>query len=342
MNLKTNLDVLYLTENLDNYKSSEYQLDFLNNLKNHFNIYEYGPGYKYFDKKKNLSDLENDAQKKFNLIFLGHSFLSDRSDFKLSMNNILINIQKMPKVMFLNKEYVNLRKKLKFIEENNVNLIFSHHHLALYLNKFYNKKFIFLPFATTFNSFEKKSDKKYDLSFIGILKNLNKKYNHTDIREEIRDTLFFSFKNINLLKRKKFSSFNFFWTNHPRNRFEGILSKIFFKKWLTKRDYQNIISSSKVTFNTPSPYDIIGPRYYDSLACGTPILCPKKKFYEFYFDETDLIQFENKEDFFVKFKYLLNNKNYLEDLSKNLKMKYKDVNYKKRVEKIHYHISNKL
>ena len=73
MNLKTNLDVLYLTENLDNYKSSEYQLDFLNNLKNHFNIYEYGPGYKYFDKKKNLSDLENDAQKKFNLIFLGHS-----------------------------------------------------------------------------------------------------------------------------------------------------------------------------------------------------------------------------------------------------------------------------
>ena len=69
MNLKTNLDVLYLTENLDNYKSSEYQLDFLNNLKNNFNIYEYGPGYKNFDYKKNLSDLENDTQKKFDLIF---------------------------------------------------------------------------------------------------------------------------------------------------------------------------------------------------------------------------------------------------------------------------------
>ena len=33
MNLKTNLNVLYLTENLDNYKSSEYQLDFIKNLK---------------------------------------------------------------------------------------------------------------------------------------------------------------------------------------------------------------------------------------------------------------------------------------------------------------------
>ena len=67
----------------------------------------------------------------------------------------------------------------------------------------------------------------------------------------------------------------------------------------------------------------------------------KKKIYKHYFDETDLVQFENKDDFFVKFKYLLNNKNYLEEISKNLKIKYKDVNYKKR-EKIHYHILNEL
>ena len=60
---------------------------------------------------------------------------------------------------------------------------------------------------------------------------------------------------------------------------------------------------------------------------------PKKKIYKHYFDETDLVQFENKDFFFVKFKYLLNNKNYLEEISKNLKIKYKDVNYKKRVEK---------
>ena len=55
----------------------------------------------------------------------------------------------------------------------------------------------------------KKSHKEYDLSFIGILKNLNKNYNHTDIREEIRDTLFLAL-NINLLKKKNFANFNFF------------------------------------------------------------------------------------------------------------------------------------
>ena len=229
MNLNTNLNVLYLTENLDNYKSSEYQLDFIKNLKNYFNINAYGPGYKNFDNKKNLSDLENETQKKFDIIFLGHSFLSDRSDFKLLINNTLVNNKKIPKVMFLNKEYVNLREKLRFIEENNINLVFSHHHLALYLNKFYNKKFIFLPFATTFNSFEKKSHKEYDLSFIGILKNLNKNYNHTDIREEIRDTLFFGFKNINLLKKKILLILIFFGQIIPEIDLREFCQKFFLK-----------------------------------------------------------------------------------------------------------------
>ena len=52
MNYKANLNILYLTENLNSYKSSEYQLDFLDNLKNYSNIYEYGPGYKNFNEKK--------------------------------------------------------------------------------------------------------------------------------------------------------------------------------------------------------------------------------------------------------------------------------------------------
>ena len=81
--------------------------------------------------------------KKFDLIFFRTFFYQIDLNLNFLMNNILINIKKIPKVMFLNKEYVNLRQKLRFIEENNVNLVFSHHHLALYLNKFYNKKFIF-------------------------------------------------------------------------------------------------------------------------------------------------------------------------------------------------------
>ena len=60
--------------------------------------------------------MESDAQNKFDLIFIGHAFLSDKSNFKFPMNNLLNNIKKIPKVMFLNKEYVNLKKKLKFIE----------------------------------------------------------------------------------------------------------------------------------------------------------------------------------------------------------------------------------
>ncbi len=334
MNLKTNLNVLYLTENLENYKSAEYQIDFLNNLKNYFNIYEYGPKYKNFKNDITISDLESRFGAKFDLIFIGHAFLSDGTNFSFPMNNVLDN-RKIPKVIFLNKEYVNLRKKLKFIDEKKIDLIFSHHHLAIYLNKFYKKNFIFLPFATTFNNQNFTQIKKYDLSFIGIQKNLNKQYKHTNVREQIRNIFFYSFANINLIKKKDFPNNNFYWINHPRNKFESILSKFFSKKWLSKEDYQNVISSSKMTLNTPSPYNIIGPRYYDSLACGTPVICPKQNFYKFYFDENDLIQFEDKGDFLEKFKYLLNNKNYLDDLSTKLKIKYREENYNKRVKKVY-------
>ena len=79
-----------------------------------------------------------------------------------------------------------------------------------------------------------------------------------------------------------------------------------------------------------------------TLACGTPIICPKKKFINIILMKQTLCNLKIKTIFFVKFKYLLNNKNYLEEISKNLKIKYKDVNYKKRVEKIHYHILNEL
>ena len=335
MDLKSKISVLYLTENLDNYKSAEYQTDFLVNLKKYLDIIEYGPGYNTFNNDKTLEDLEQEFNKKFDIIFLGHAFLSDNLNFNIPLIKFFKNTNATPKVMFLNKEYVNLKKKLKFIEDQKINLVFSHHHLSLYLSKFYNKKFIFLPFATTFDNLQQTFNKKYDLSFIGILKNLNIDYKHTNIRENIRDTFFYSFKNINLFKKKEFKKYKFYWINHPRNKFEGLLSKIFFKKWLTKAQYQNIISQSKVTFNTPSPYNIIGPRYYDSLASGTPVICPKQNFYKFYFNKNDLIQFESKNDFVEKFKYLIDNKNYLNEISNKNKLKYQSENYDKRAKIIY-------
>ena len=126
--------------------------------------------------------------------------------------------------------------------------------------------------------------------------------------------------------------------NHPRNKFELLLSKLTNYKRLSREEYLNIISQSWLTFNTPSPYNIIGPRYYDALALGSPILCPKNNFYNHYFDNEDLIQFESMYDFNRKLEYYLKDKSYLENFSNKLKQKYSSHNYYYRSKDIYSHI----
>ena len=334
------LNILYLTENLFDYNSSDYQINFIKNLKIFFNLYEYGPGYKFFDKRLNFQDIENNFSVKFDILFLGHSVLSDTNNFHYdSFSNIIKSKKKLPTVMFLNKEYVNLKEKLKFIDENDIKLVFSHHHISKYLNKLFNKKFIFIPFASTFENQKLNFLKKFDLNFIGILKNLNKNYNHENTREIIRNEIFFKLFNINLIKKKDFKNYNILWINHPRNKFESLMLKFTNYKRLDNFNYLNAISQSWLTLNTPSPYNIIGPRYYDALLLGSPIICPNRKFYNHYFDKNDLIQFENLNDFKKKLDYNLKNKEQLKDKSLMLKKKYSSHNYYNRTKDICSHIT---
>ena len=71
--------------------------------------------------------------------------------------------------------------------------------------------------------------------------------------------------------------------------------------------------------NTPSPYNIIGPRYFDALALGSPVICPNHNFYKFYFQRDDLIVFKSIGEFEEKFKFYSENQNHLKLLSDKVK-----------------------
>ncbi len=338
---ENNINALFLTKNLSDYKSADYQNDMLNSLSNFFKIVKYGPGYNNFDVKYNLEDIEKIYQKKFDVIIAGHSFLSDNKNFtKINIFNFEFKKIKIPKIIFLNKEYVNLKKKLSFIDQNNFDLVFSHHHIAIKLKKMVNNKFEFIPFASNFSNVSLCNDKKYDLNFIGILQNLNKDYKHTNERVLIRNLFYNNFSILNLKKRDKFKHLNVFWQSHPRNYIENILAKIFQIKRLKKEDYKNIIWRSKMTFNTPSPYNIIGPRFYDALILGSPIICPKKKFYKYYFDKEDLIQYESISEFTEKINLYLKRKEELLLLSEKNMQKYSKHTYYERAKFIFEKIKN--
>ena len=46
------MKILYLSKNADNYRSANYQKEFLKSLSKITSLFIYGPGYSYFNKKK--------------------------------------------------------------------------------------------------------------------------------------------------------------------------------------------------------------------------------------------------------------------------------------------------
>ena len=119
--------ILYLSKNLEQYKAANYQLEFLKALSKKKSLFVYGPGYPYFDKKKNLSDIIN-LYGPFDTIFVGHAWLNDGKNKKIDpWANSGLSKLKINKFIFLNKEYVNLNKKLNWIKENNFQCVFSHY-----------------------------------------------------------------------------------------------------------------------------------------------------------------------------------------------------------------------
>ena len=139
--------ILYLSKNVKNYKAANYQKEFLNALNKISSLFVYGPGYKYFDKDKNLEDIIS-LYGPFNIIFVGHLWLQDENQKELDPwpKSGLSRISKK-KFIFLNKEYTNLSKKLKWIKKNKFQCVFSHYQNCKIWEKQTKTKFRYLPFA---------------------------------------------------------------------------------------------------------------------------------------------------------------------------------------------------
>ena len=46
------MNILYLSRNMSKYLGASYQIDFLNELSNSYDVTTYGPGYPGFSEKK--------------------------------------------------------------------------------------------------------------------------------------------------------------------------------------------------------------------------------------------------------------------------------------------------
>jgi hypothetical protein len=116
-----------------------------------------------------------------------------------------------------------------------------------------------------------------------------------------------------------------YWNDFTKiNYYKKILNFIFPKSiYLTEKNYYKLLGSSKISFCTLSAFNMVGPRFFESLGSGSLVLCPKSFIYKKYsIDLTkNIIFFEDKNDFFDKLKrYKDNYNNLMEQIAINQRL----------------------
>ena len=299
------------------YQGANYQQDFINSLLKIHNLFFYGPGFDNYNQSYDLNDVLSIFDNKPEIIFVGHSWLGDTANSRVNLNTkINLNSSKLLKIFFLNKEYVNLNEKLFFCKENNFNISFTHHYDLDYYNKITNSHYYFIPFAFDKDRFEKNKKKKdIDIGFSGILQNSNKNSGHSDIRRRITKKLFYTFFDIPVIKKKK--DLNIFWNVVPSNRIiRKISERLQYYKYYTIDEYTSKLLRSKIYINTLSPFNLVSPRYFETLASGSILLCQNSRIYEKIFNyDFEYFTFEdNLSDFDYKLRQILKNYSQYKDI----------------------------
>jgi spore maturation protein CgeB len=289
------MKVLFLTKNIENYKSANYQKDFFNTFSKLANVFVYGPGYQNFNRKKNVNDIIN-FYGPFDCIFVGHYWLEDGNKSMIDpwpLSGLSNTSNK--KFIILNKEYVNLEKKLQWIRKNKFDYVFSHYQNCQIWESKVQTKFKYLPFAFDDNFFNfSKKKRKYDLAFSGLLQNPGGYNVQSDIRIRILKRLYYTFFNIPLLKKKKYRHLSIFWNTIPTGFIGKVLSKIFKTyKFLDKKSYSDIQKNSKVYLNCKSPLNLVSPRYFENIASGCLIFTEKNDELKKVIPKFSYIEFSN-------------------------------------------------
>jgi hypothetical protein len=314
------MNLLILNKNYDD-TIYNYSSKFLNPLNKYCTITKFGPGYKHFNNNFDLNDIESFYEKKFDFIIIGHHFFNDHPNGPLFdfENNLNFENIKIPIFFFLNKEYKNLKRNLNFIKKINTKGIFSHHHIS----KVLGQNYYFIPFGFDQNLININFEKKIDLFFSGTLKNKTARFTNSN-RISIYNEIYCNFLNFNI-KKKKYKDYKMYWNDFTKiNYYKKILNFIFPKSiYLTEKNYYKLLGSSKISFCTLSAFNMVGPRFFESLGSGSLVLCPKSFIYKKYsIDLTkNIIFFEDKNDFFDKLKrYKDNYNNLMEQIAINQRL----------------------
>lgn len=283
------LKILYLSPDFTNYGSAFYQQDVITTLQKYHALCLYGPGFPDYSPSDSIVDILKRCPFNPDIICIGHGWENQQLDEPFDLHpNLELKKCDLPKVMILNKEYKKLDEKLDYIVENEIDLVFTHHHNAEKWSQQTSVRFIHWPFAVNQHLFyDYGEEKHWDLSFTGVLKNPTLGV-QSDLRIHIKRHIFYPVWKWKI-KKPQYRQYRIYWGEWGKGT-------------LPAEAYFRHMNVTKVCLTTLSPLDLVGTRYYEAMASKSLLFCERSSVYGSLFEdgkhcvmfETDLSDFDDK------------------------------------------------
>ena len=296
------MNIIYFTKRMDSYARAFYQFDFVTELSKKITLFQYGPGFDYYNPLDKFSDIVAKSpwsDSGPDAVFFGHSWLEDNPLEEINPFNFG-EITDMPVYFFLNKEYSRLQEKIDVINSYNPTVVFSHHHnCEELLGKPIPFNTHFVPFAVDPGKFGP-AVKTNDLFFSGILRNPTFPDTQPDDRELIQSLLFKVFKGIRIRTKTRYKVV---WNSRANS---NLINRFNRYQRYSDAEYSSLMGSSKIVFNSLSPASLIGTRFFETMISKGIIFAPSNvNFVSFLKDGKNCVLFDGPMDFMDKLNQLM-------------------------------------
>lgn len=272
----SDLRVLYLTRPYEKYGSATYQRAFIKYIQRYCNadIAIIPIDYTDSGNENHINELKDTICKraaKVDFLITGHHWLGDAPYGNILPRGFefLRDIPK-PKIGIINKEYARLETKIGYFNENNFDLLISHHSdLDAQLRS--KKLFNTIPIHQCLFGLDSEvwagppqkhgNERKYDLFFSGTLLNSIWFCPDQALRVTIEKQLFYNIGRIRLKPKRD----RIFWNASSSSKYINIINRAI---RLPETEYRLKMLDSRVILSTLS-MGLITPRFFECLATGS-------------------------------------------------------------------------
>ena len=287
------LNVLLLQPDFSQYGAAYYQHQFTIALERNHRVFRYGRRLPHYDTDHSIDDVLKLCPFEPDVICFAAGWEVEIDESLIQAPHSSLNVSNMdiPSVMVLNKEYSNLDTKLLFIQDNELDLVFTVHQDHHDWARQTGVEFAHFPFAVDEKMFRDYGEhKQYSLGFSGRLHD-----RWTDIRAKIKNQIFLKWP----IKRPKYWYNRVYWSEGTR--FPGL-------RFPRGEAYVRLINRSKMWLSTPSALEIVGTRFYEIMATRTLLFCNRSPAYQGLFEddvhcvmfEPDLSDFDDRLFFYLE------------------------------------------